>query len=115
MTQEELLRPRYKVIAQYPFSSHPNGEIIKATTGGTYFDQYPHIFKKLEWWEDRKPEDMPEYIKEGRFIHKSTWRLNSLGEVILTVSDTDWHVNANVMHWFQPATEQEYLEYIKQK
>lgn len=63
MSTEELLRPRYKVIAQYPFSPHPIGHIIKTAFGNKYFDQYPHLFKKLEWYEERNIDEMPEYVK----------------------------------------------------
>lgn len=87
MSTEELLKPRYKVIADYPTYtgesrkySHKKGDVIVFDTldevylwkeqesDGTqcskdHFDKYPAIFKKLEWWEERADEDMPEYVK----------------------------------------------------
>lgn len=27
------------------------------------FIPYPHLFRHLEWWEDRDVKDMPEYVK----------------------------------------------------
>jgi hypothetical protein len=97
MEVEELLKPRYKVIADYPFNkSFKIGEVIALneiddrphlvkeeyaliqntvvthTFYKTDFDKYPHLFKKLEWWQERKESDMPEYVKwahDGK-IHK---------------------------------------------
>ncbi len=75
MTTEELLRPRYKVIADYPNSPHKIYEILESiNVDGRYLnkniglwekdlEKFPAIFKPLEWWEDRKAEDMPEYLK----------------------------------------------------
>lgn len=73
MTVEDLLKPRYKVIADFPMSICKVGEILEPQ--GKYFPvieggywnieiyKYPHLFKKLEWWEEREESDMPEYVK----------------------------------------------------
>src|SRR5438477_4551077 len=74
MNKEELMRPRYKVIADYPLSSLSLGSTIVprdpmsacVVQGGAWFidlNKYPHLFKKIEWWEERKPEEMPEYVR----------------------------------------------------
>ena len=49
MTKEELLIPRYKVIAQYPMSSHCTGDILTITGTAMFvkgkcewLDKYPH-------------------------------------------------------------------------
>lgn len=121
-SNEELMRRRYKVIAQYPFSAHPTGEIIKATTSGTYFDQYPHLFKKLEWWEDRKLEEMPEYLtcqspdfvfKKGDVIKVDKW-LESFGPTLRFYSS---HTNKITLHphLYTPATISEYEQYLNQQ
>ena len=83
MTTEELLKPRYKVIADYPNCTFSVGQVLVQddkeetdfwTGDQLYTDrypkQYPHLFKKLEWWEERKPEDMPEYVKDNTSIPK---------------------------------------------
>lgn len=68
----ELLKPRYKVIADWPGMKFDVGEILfeSYTKGLTndyikngWCDKYPHLFKPLQWWEDRKPEEMPKYLK----------------------------------------------------
>lgn len=83
MTPEELLKPRYKVIADYPGTCFEIGEIIQWDDRTTetqrraliiqssaghgikteIADKYPHLFQKLEWWQERKPEDLPAYVK----------------------------------------------------
>lgn len=80
MSIEEMLRPRYKVMSDYPTSRmyFEVGDVlttdysqgIERVIGGKdasmsplTVKSYPHIFKLLQWWEDRKLEDMPEYIK----------------------------------------------------
>lgn len=65
MKTVDLLKPRYKVIADYPETPYTIGEIYE---GDTFYngsketrcehENYPAIFKKLEWWEDRELEDM---------------------------------------------------------
>jgi hypothetical protein len=32
-------------------------------------NQYPHLFRRLNWWEFRKLRDMPEYLKMGNVIY----------------------------------------------
>ncbi len=74
-TIEHLIKPRYEVKALYP--AHPKcphriGEIINVTskhgdiiypdTLGPRYSDYPAIFRKLAWWEHRKPEEMPKYV-----------------------------------------------------
>lgn len=95
----ELMRERYKVIAPMPFGKfmvgdilmhlkvitkldQKEGELIWRVVGGRFGGQsvgipmikdpetYPHLFKKLEWWEDRKPEEMPEYVRYGYFPYE---------------------------------------------
>ena len=71
MTVEELLKPRWKVIADYPKSQFKVGEIIESKTGFLYcFEDYPHLFQPLQWWEERKLEDMPEYVNYNGGIYK---------------------------------------------
>lgn len=75
---ENLLKPRWKVIANYPNSPYKIGQILNNdwheydlpanelfSIATIYFEahQYPAIFKKLEWWEERDIEEMPEYVK----------------------------------------------------
>lgn len=75
LSKEQLLKPRYKVIADYPKSLYKVGDILDAgwrsedciycDTEGPRWRHYPHLFKPLQWWEERKVEDMPQYLKGG--------------------------------------------------
>jgi hypothetical protein len=62
MTVENLLKPRYKLIADYPGNMLKIGHIFELVQH-EFFSEYPHLFKPLEWHEDRKPEDICEYVK----------------------------------------------------
>jgi hypothetical protein len=81
MTKEELLQPRYKVIADWPGSPLRIGCILQDDVESCFIiypdgskdltssyvwrnkANYPHLFKKLEWWEERDEKDFPKYIK----------------------------------------------------
>lgn len=75
-----LLAPRYRVLIDFPGSDYSIGDIIGLTNldsneyysmdedgavieQESFYKKFPDVFKKLEWWEDRKPEEMPEYVK----------------------------------------------------
>lgn len=92
---EELLKPRYKVIADYPKSEFEIGEIIQFDRIGflpmifledqtegwltdfiekprgsvmysiKMFEPYPHLFQPLQWWEERPIEELPLYVRFG--------------------------------------------------
>ena len=82
-SKEELLVPRYKVSEQgYPCMPFEPNEILLLDqidkdnifkTGyffirkarfwyESFLKSFPSIFRKLEWWEERSIEDMPEYV-----------------------------------------------------
>lgn len=92
MSTNELLLPRYKVIAIWPgmhlepfrlheivtLQYHTEEEGEDKAEGFVYipykhkpknfmwesfFTLFPHLFKKMEWWEERKSEEMPMYVK----------------------------------------------------
>lgn len=65
----ELMKPRYKCIASYPFSPVRIDQIMTGETFNlsgqekVHMVDYPAIFQRLDWWEDRKESEMPEYIR----------------------------------------------------
>ncbi len=89
MTNEELMIPRYRVIADFPFNEHfevgqlltltPNNDHrnylvnpfqykIFTDDGSITFSEdalivFSHIFKKLGWWEEREEAALPMYLK----------------------------------------------------
>lgn len=138
LTKEELLKPRIKCVIDYPGNIFGVDKILQFTDkadkefsfseewifikddvawGKTFFDQYPLLFKKLEWWEDIKLEDMPEFVK----CVKSPDGIISVGQV-LKCSWNNHGGKSEDMGWifpytncYEPATEEEYTAYINQK
>lgn len=134
MKPEDLLKPRYKVIADYPGNKLKVGDILikyvfPETENYCYVtnpeilllgdnlrkeevEQYPHLFKKLEWWEERKPEDMPEYVKcgeNGKPRKVKEWNMR-WGLVEFEGGRT-----RRLQHQWIPSTEQEYNSYLSSK
>lgn len=87
LTVEQLLQPRYRVIADYPFSPYKVGDIIepyegqfpvlnipghdllgriKTTQYGlpiTEAEKYPNLLQRCHWSEGRTKEEFPEYLR----------------------------------------------------
>lgn len=72
MNAQELLIPRFEVIADFP-NSNLEIKSILSFDGIVYGmnepqkfirnpEKYPHLFRKLNWWEHRKVEDMPKKL-----------------------------------------------------
>lgn len=148
MTLQELLNPRYKVIADYPGSNLQSNDILIQYTfpeTGNYcyltnrdipllgknkrkeeVELYPHLFRKLYWYEARDLNDLPLFIKmKGKAYRVEGWSKNIFGGPMPlgdyyhynTVGDTvspapvpisisiEWHFFA---HESTPITEEEY-------
>ncbi len=136
LTKEELLIPRVMCIGGK--EGEPNdtsgdfitGDILTQTVKSIhkwrseklkhsvyldpdFVEKFLHLFKPLQWWEHRKPEDMPEYVwyKDKGVFKVDVWDFKYeeamifKGGLISTVS----------IGLLTPATEQEYLDYQKQK
>lgn len=140
---EELMKPRIKVMMDYPDCEYEVGQIIQFVQKSTYytgepewetgfiltkngeqvqscikkFEPYPDIFKPLEWWEDRKLEDMPEYIQyAGQMAYKiERYELDErMGLYGISAKYEDCPLWLNGMPVL-PITEFEYNEYLKTK
>lgn len=122
MTREELLKPRYKVIADYPRSNFNIGDIwpdvaaewtTKEQIDYTLeeMSKYPSLFKKLEWWEEREPEDMPEYLKhyDGEVVKVEAWTKDDY-----SIRPKYWGILAFEDHGLLPATKEEFDIYSTQ-
>lgn len=131
LTKEELLKPRYKVVADYPRPhNHPYfgmGEIIEAITPEDieYFNKYKALFQPLPWWSDRKPEDMPEYVRYSEYYLNHYHLDGEFKSMIFKVdnwSNGHYGIKAKgggIIYGyeinFEPANESEYTAYISQK
>jgi len=107
----------------YPNSPVNTGDILELTIHGYVFiacygvtvtrdtvSKYPHLFRPMPWWEGRQPEDMPEYVRiKNKVLRVVKYNL-TFGEFLPEKSKY-----MKRLEYTQPATEQEYLDYIKQK
>lgn len=122
MTVEELLKPRYKVIADYPGSAFKIGELVQPHPKYgfdifPYPEKYPHLFKPLAWYEEREVSDMPGYVKVNpdlwdhsldRVEKVKSW--TGCGQVVEFESGKEGHSD----YWI-PANKKEYQDYLKTK
>lgn len=128
-TINDLLIPRWKVIADYPKSLYHVGDILNGgwrsedciycDTNGPRWRHYPHLFRKLEWWEERTKEELM-LVKHVKRIGKY-----HTGEIHTVASPEQdgriWHVDNEIEFRFIkdsdliPVTEEEYLTYINNK
>ena len=129
MTPEELLIPRYKVIADYPDSPFGIGEVLELTlqhkvgthlypayhitdddgnikniVGEVWMEDYPAIFRRMNWIEEREIKDLPEFVKttDTHEIRRAEW-------------DSNYCWMANQGEYFLPATLSDYEAYQKKK
>jgi hypothetical protein len=125
----DLLKPRYKVIADYPGNEWKVGDILDRDWGWDGDDEegfkhhvsdYPHLFKKLEWYEERKLDEMPGHLgclspvfkwSKGEIIKVDKW-IECFGPTLRFYSpDTD-----KITHHpfsFTPVTAAEYEAYLQ--
>ena len=129
MTVEQLLQPRFKCIADYPKSIYKVGEIFNCggmsedllycDKDGPRMSDYPHLFKRLNWWEEREIEDMPRYIKCNVRSYRTVFKVSEyikIGDSSIEITHTDPNIPSSWVAWEpQVATEQEYLDYINSK
>jgi hypothetical protein len=127
LSVEELLRPRKKVMFTYPGSPFNVGDILpdvlpkwmseeQIKQEMDSLDKFPAIFENLEWWEERKEEDMPEYLKCNTskpvsYLNIRKWWFSEGHEIW-----ADYNGKSNLMFmWaYTPISETEYLNQIKQ-
>lgn len=121
MSKEELLNPRIKVINEDTSGNLKKGEVIPlADETGLYWvngepmgqekiDRFPHLFRPLQWWEEREDKDLPIYVRFE--INYRQWVIGDVEKVF------NWHrrpracIFHNHVHAanLSPATEQDYI------
>lgn len=134
-----LIAPRYELIALIPFIDYEVGKIFQLTEmmegfKKIYpesehfffihtvcedsfqwfiadFDQFPHLFKKLNWWHKRSLKEMPDYIKS---IHdnipmKVEWETGVNNKLKWFAKNGRNYISDD----FLPSTKKEYLAYLK--
>jgi len=90
MKAQELLKPRFEIIADFPNNYLGKiGDILEEKGLSKFWkiSDYPHLFRKLNWWELRKKEDMPK-----KLICKAIKDDNEIMEIL------DWDMK-NLFGW----------------
>lgn len=79
MKAEELMKPRFEIIADYPNNDLGEvGQIIyrdwcyRINGLEWRISDFPHLFRKLNWWEHRDIEDMPKRLISKAFANEET-------------------------------------------
>lgn len=127
MTIDKLLNPRYEVIADYPSNTLPIGTIMECPNYDNDFTKgywiqsqktYPHLFKRLNWWEKREESEMPKYLKHSfggntEYYEVVKWDM----KIMCGFTNIKNRECCSILTWhpdftYQPATEEEYLKYI---
>lgn len=128
LTKEQLLIPRYKVIADYPGNGLEVGTIMTPAPDWKDFtikfwsesySKFPHLFKLLPWWCDRNAEDMPDYLRinygNGPVLCKVNQWMHKIGEQMVFEYYKNGLPLRETTQGTEPITEEEYNEYINQK
>lgn len=124
----ELLLPRYLVINDWPDNAkHKIGDVIHAGKVQwverycKWLDTFPHLFRKLQWWEKRKIEEMPEYImddKDKKIYKVIRWQCTNTVQGSMTAvlaENDDYEFSASMIFGnHTPATGQEYQKFISE-
>jgi hypothetical protein len=124
LSVENLMQERWKCIAGYP-KGRIAGTILERhedddyfNVGGksdayyvspNYLNEFPHLFQKLEWYEERAIEDLPLYLKSPFWVAKvKEWK-----EGNRIFIDVDYNEPSGTRTYL-PATETDYLNYKEQ-
>ncbi len=135
MANEELLKLRYISTIVDPYCTFGIGDIFETETVINSYKEYqklsidfPRAFKILQWWELRKINDLPEYLKSegwesllttGAGMFKNiTKRLVPVYKVKEYYTNGFTAFNVEKLKYFEteksmPATKEEYDNYIK--
>lgn len=147
----DLLKPRYEVISDFWDSPFKVGQIVNfnlysdgigyktcidglTLRGLDDFEKYPHLFRKLSWWEHISLEQLPMYVKlEKKPDNGSYWEVGAIMKVkqwgILSKDAEQGMKKYNYSKWYciieprhhynaaelSPSNKTEYHQYIKQQ
>lgn len=102
MTPEELMEERYILKKLWPGCYFEVGTVFPVNSFD--FPSYPHLFTKLEWWEERNDKDLPAFVKG-----KVTERIVKVKEYNTLCGWIEFAGGFGAATNYLPATEEEYL------
>jgi hypothetical protein len=127
LTVEELMKPRFEVIADYPNNPYEINDVLTKIDGIqiysngrrgmsiTDLESFPNLFREMEWWEIRPEQDMPKYIKwvddygDHEVLKVEEW------ESGVAILDKSRRSIATMCRNLFPATEAEYIAQLEQQ
>lgn len=133
MTIEQLMIPRVmckgnkKGEAIWPFSPYLDGMVLELDDTDYYHlpgyklvrpiakcltDEHPHLFRPMPWYEGRKPEEMPTYLKS-----KNNERVVKVYDYNCTIMcfRISYATSYTSLSLFIPATEADFIAYQNSK
>ena len=116
MDAQQLLKARYKLIAEYPFCDMPVGTVVTALDDDGNFElgagkrlnaeqlsACNANFRRLKWWEERDAKDLPVYVTHtvsGKTGKVDKWDLKSAGSGGVNTGNSFW-----LLQYITPARE----------
>ena len=122
LSNEELMKVRYKVIADYPEATFPVGTIIPCDAQSikiltpnmiAFYNKFPNIFKPLQWWEERG-DDFVKSIPYWKVVGNEFDVVRN-GQILTAHDFKWWGFSKDDLQFFLPATLEEYTQYINLK
>lgn len=124
--EQLLMLPRYMVIALWPFDcNYEIGHVLTLEYDAFYedyvykhdpfitkgkLDLYPHLFRAMAWYEGRKVEELPKYLKLT--LTHGTRFFNIEPSNYLDKEFMKWKFGGHTLKDFQPTTAEEYISHI---
>jgi hypothetical protein len=134
LSKEELLKPRIKILADWPGVAGivKVGDVICVDDefeddlfwiGGEPYlmdkiRDYPHLFREMPWHEERRIEDLPEYVK----CIKTPDQVHVAEAIYRVEWNTVWGYDSETLspvvlstNCYEPSTREEYEQYQQSK
>jgi hypothetical protein len=104
MSPKELMEERYILENKYPGCNWSVGDIFPANFYD--FKPFPYLFRKLEWWEERKAKELPTYVKcnIGR-----TKEIRRVKKYDFFNRHVEFRSGIGLLENYLPSTKEEYL------
>jgi len=107
MHKPHLMTPRWVKTGIYPGNADPIGTILQEPYFFS-FDDYPKLFRRLEWWEKRPLDDLPMYLKtHGGIVFRTRWKIRRNNVLTFKNPMGAWGLQSTLSNLL-PATELEY-------
>ena len=87
-----------------------------------YFDRYPNVFRRMDWWEEIHGLEFPEYVKlvmddKIQFVHKVIVLAgeNSKNQPLYKHLNRANYLTTTCVWGLDPATEEEYNNWVAER